>query len=175
MADEVIDASNDKQFVLCPRSLDDDLVPHEDLIGLYKVPNICADTLVSCIRDALIRMNLSMNKCRGQCYDGASNMTGAKTGVSTQIKPEEPRTIFTHCYGHSLQLAVGDTIKRIKNLADMFDTTTEFSKLLKFCPKMDAMFDRIKETISPETTSFRVLCPTRWTVRVTCLQSMIGN
>ena len=175
MADEVTDASNEEQFVLCLRSVDDDLVSHEDLIGLYRVPNICADTLVSYIRDVLIRMNLSMNKCRGQCYEGASNLAGAKTGVSTQIKSGEPRAIFTRCYGRSLQLAVGDTIKGIINLADMFDTTAEISKLLKFSPKRDAMFDRIKEAISPETTGFRVLCPTRWTVRAACLQSVIDN
>ena len=30
-------------------------------------------------------MNLSMNKIRGQCYDGASNMAGAKKGVAKQI------------------------------------------------------------------------------------------
>ena len=47
MANEVTDASNDEQFVLCLRSVHDDLVPHKDLIGLYKVPNICADTLAS--------------------------------------------------------------------------------------------------------------------------------
>ena len=65
MADEVTDASNDEQFVLCLRSVDDDLVHYKDLIGLCKVPNICADTLISCIRVAFIRINLSMNKCRG--------------------------------------------------------------------------------------------------------------
>ena len=73
-------------------------------------------------------MNLSINKCRGQCYDGASNMAGAKTGVSTQIKLEEPRAIFTHCYGHSLQLAVDDTTKGIKNLADMFNAAEILSQ-----------------------------------------------
>ena len=65
MADEVTDAPNDEQFVLCLRSADDDLVHYRDLIGLCKVPNVCADTLISCIRVALIRINLSMNKCRG--------------------------------------------------------------------------------------------------------------
>ena len=120
-------------------------------------------------------MNFSMNKCRDQCYDGASNMAGVKTGSSTQIKSEKPRAIFTYCYGHSFQLAVGDTIKEIKNLADMFDTTAEISKLQKFSPKRDAMFNRIKEVISPETTGYRILCSTRWTVRAACLQSMIDN
>ena len=40
MADEVTDASNDEQFVLCLRNMDNDLVSHENLIGLYKVPHI---------------------------------------------------------------------------------------------------------------------------------------
>ena len=161
MADEVTNASNDEQFVLCLRSVDDDLVPREDLIGLYRVANNCVDILISRIRDSLIRINLSMNNCRGQCYDEPSNMVGGKTGVLTQIKSEEPRAIFTHCYDHSLQSAVGDTIKGIKNLDDVFDTTAEISKLLKFPPKRDAKFDRIKEAISPKTTSFRVPCPIR--------------
>ena len=86
MADEVTNASNDEQFVLCLRSVDDDLVPREDLIGLYRVTNNCVDILISRIRDSLIRINLSMNNCRGQCYDEPSNMAGGKTGVLTQIK-----------------------------------------------------------------------------------------
>ena len=91
----------------------DSLNPHEEFIGLHVVPNICADTLVACIRDTLIHMNLSIQNCRGQCYDGASNMAGSKSGVASQIKTKEPRAIFTHCYGHSLQLAVGETVKGI--------------------------------------------------------------
>ena len=174
MANEITDVSNNEQFVLCLRSVHDDLVPHKDLICLYNVPNICTNTLVSCIRDALIRMNLSTNKCRGQCYDGASNMAGAKTGVSTQIKSEEPRAIFTHCYGHSLQLAVGDTIKGIKNLADMFDTTAEISTLLKFSPKKDAKKDAIKSSTELKKP-YLLRLPTRWKVRAACLQSVINN
>jgi hypothetical protein len=41
-------------------------------------------------------------------------MSGAKSGVSTQILKEEPRAIYTHCYGHALNLAAGDTIKKNK-------------------------------------------------------------
>ena len=48
----------------------------------------------------------------GQCYDGASNMSGTRNGVAKCIQDEEPRAIFTHCYGHSLNLAAGDTIMK---------------------------------------------------------------
>ena len=106
MADEVTNSSNQEQFVLCLRWVDVDLNPHEEFIALHVVPNICADTLVACIRDVLIRMNLTLKNCRGQCYDGGSNMSGAKSGVATQIRAKELKSIFSHCYGHSLQLAI---------------------------------------------------------------------
>ena len=35
---------------------------------------IAADSLVSMIKDVPLRMNLQLNNCRGQCYDGAANM-----------------------------------------------------------------------------------------------------
>lgn len=58
---------------------------HEEFLGLYCVSSIDSDTIVGMIKDVLIRMNLNINKVRGQCYDGASTMKGHRSGVSTQI------------------------------------------------------------------------------------------
>jgi len=55
-------------------------------------------------------MNLSLNKARGQCYDGTANIPG----VAKQFTDEEPRALYTHCYGHALNLACGDAIKQCK-------------------------------------------------------------
>ena len=175
MADEVTDGSNKEQFVICLRSVDINLTPHEDFIGLHFVDNISSATLVACLKDVLIRMNLSIQNCRGQCYDGASNMVGAKKGVATEIPKIQPRAILTHCYGHSLQLAVGGTVKQIKNLRDMFDTTSEISKLLKCSPKRNRRFHKLKDELVPETLGFRTLCPTRWTMRAASLQNVVEN
>ena len=83
IADETTDVSNREQCVLIIRHVDDDLVAHEDFIGLYKVDSIDSTTLTKTIEDCLLRMNLSLNNfCRGQCYDGANNMSGAKNGVA---------------------------------------------------------------------------------------------
>lgn len=84
MCDECTDASNREQLVLCIHWINDRLELQEDVIGLYKVVNICTDTTVEVTRDTLLRINLSLSKCRGQCYDGASNMSGHKKGVATQ-------------------------------------------------------------------------------------------
>ena len=71
-------------------------------------------------------------------------MAGAKSGVAAQIIQEELRETFTHCYGHALNLAAGDTIKKYKLLRNARDTTFKISKLRKYSPQCDAIFQKIK-------------------------------
>ena len=47
------------------------------------VPRVCTSVLF--IKDALMRMNLSLAQCLGQCYDGAAVMQGRRNGVAVQI------------------------------------------------------------------------------------------
>ena len=157
----VTDISTKEQLVLCFRWVDEDLTVYEDCVGLYQVPDITSATLVSVIKDTLVRMNVSFFNCRGQCYDGVSNMAGIRGGVSQQILEEESRVLFIHCYGHSLNLAVSDAIKGCKVTSDALDTTMEVSKLIKFSPKREGIFENIKKALAPESPGLRVLCPPR--------------
>ena len=54
-------------------------------IGLMPVAQTNADTIVICIKDVLLHMNLRIRDSRGQCYDGCSIMTGNKNGVAAQV------------------------------------------------------------------------------------------
>ena len=85
IGDEGTDVSNKEQLSFCLRTIDENLDPFEDFIGFYELENIKSNTIVRVIKDILIRLNLSLENCRGQMYDGASNMMGKKSGVSTQI------------------------------------------------------------------------------------------
>ena len=149
-------------------------------MGLYSVGTIEADSLVKAILDVVVcRAGLSLNQCRGQCYDGASNMSGSKCGVAVQIQAKESRAVLTHCYGHALNLAVGDTIKQSKLCRDSMDTAFEISKLIRFSPKQNAAFDCIKVEVPADeagyTMGIRAFCPTRWTVRGDAIASIIEN
>ena len=99
-------------------------------------------------------------------------MSGCKSGIATCITAIKSRAIFTHCYGHSLNLAVRDTIKGIKVLSNVLDIVYEMSGLIKFSPKRDAQFDSLKEQLAPGSAGFQVLCPTRWTVRSLSLRQL---
>ena len=83
----------------------------EDFISLYDVESITANSLVRCLKDCMLQMNIGISNCRAQCYDGASNMSRSKNVVSTQVRAEEHRAILSHCFKRALNLAAGDTIK----------------------------------------------------------------
>ena len=102
-------------------------------------------------------------------------MAGSKSGVVKRILDEEPSAIYTHCYGHALNLACGDVIKQCKVLKDSLDITHEIIKLIKRSPRREACFSSLKIEMPPDTPGVRVLCPTRWAVRADALQGIIDN
>ena len=65
------------------------------------------------IKDVLLKLQLSLVNCRGQCFDGANNMMGHKTGLTKRIQDLQPRAYPTHGHGHSLSLSVKDTTKNL--------------------------------------------------------------
>lgn len=115
------------------------------------------------------------SKLRGQCYDGAASMSGARNGVAKLIIDEEPRALYTHCYGHALNLACSDAVKGCKVMRDVLDTSYKIVKLIKNSPRRDAMLHKLRQQLPDSTPGIRVLCPTRWTIRAEALHGIVDN
>lgn len=144
------------------RWVDNKFEAHEEFIGLHQVDSTTSAVLFGVVRDVLTRLNLSIHKLRGLCFDGASAMSGTRGGVAALIQQEESRAIYTHCYGHALNLACGDAVKTCSIMKDALDTSYEVIKLVKKSPRRDAALQKIKEQLSEDTMGIRVLCPTRY-------------
>ena len=167
-ADEVTDSSNKEQVIVCLRWVDAHFEAHEEFIGLHHVADITTDTIVAVLKDTVLRMRLNLSMCRGQCYDGVKKAAKA-------IKEVKPKALYLHCYGHSLNLAVADTLKHVSPLSSTLDHCLEICKLIKFSHRRDAIFNKLKTELSPHVPGLRNLCPTRWTVRVASLESIRLN
>ena len=85
MVDETTDLTNTEQMVFCIRYVASNLDVHEEFIGLYSLESTSAASILATINDILLRMNLKIENCRGQCYDGASSMSGQNVGVAKKI------------------------------------------------------------------------------------------
>ena len=66
--------------------MDEQLEAHEDFFRFYNIPDIGAETIVPAVKDLLLKLQLPLVNCRRQCYNGASNMPGHRTGVAKRIQ-----------------------------------------------------------------------------------------
>ena len=123
-----------------------------------------------------------LENCRGQTYDGASNMLGKKLGVATQILSEQSRAVVTHCQGHLLSLAVKDLTTNCKVslilwvLLLKFGYSSSTNNNVKTCleesENIEGEFTNMDDI---KYSTIGKLCVTHWTVRGTCFQKIIKN
>ena len=175
MADETRDVSNNEQLTVVIRWVDADYVIHEDFIGMVHVPDTTASTLTAIIKYVLIRCVLPLDNCRGQAYDGASNMMGHLTGVATQIQNEYPAALRVHCFAHCLNLCLQDAAKKCKPIRTALDNVMELSQLIRYSPKCTVVFQQCKQELSIGGVGLRPLCPTRWTVWTGAIDAVLKN
>ena len=111
-----------------------------------------------------------------------------KSRVAVQVKSKEERALHIHCYAHSINLVVGDTIKVHPVLKDTINNTYKLTKLIKISPKRDAKLHSIQtennSSGSNEDDEFveglknptiKLFCHIRCIVRADCLNGVIRN
>jgi len=69
-------------------------------------------------------------------------------------------------------------MKKSKVCKDALETVFEISRLVKFSPKRNAAFDKIRaanEDYNQSPVGLKTFCHTRWTVRGDPLESVVAN
>ena len=129
LTDEVT-SHNVEHLPICVRFVDRDFNIREELVALLKLARVRAVDIADTITETLTYLGLSLDGLRGQGYDGASTMSGAKSGVPARIRDKQPKVIYTHCAGHSFILAVlsSCSIPSIRNCIDQIKSLTIFVK-----------------------------------------------
>jgi len=126
MTDETADVSKKEQLVICIRWVDDCFVIHEDFIGMHPLERTNADQVVAILKNApLLRINVNIQRVRGQYYDEAATKAEEKTGVATQIKTINGKCLYTHCI-------------------NSLDTVREIGKLIKKSSQRNTKLDKIR-------------------------------
>ena len=121
-------SSNREQLVICLRWVDNCLEVYEDFIGLYSIPDIKEAPFLVLLRTFFQdQILVSIVVVASGMMEQVIRISGCKSGIAKSITDIESRALYTHCYGHSLNLAMGSTIKNIKVLTDVMDIIHEMT------------------------------------------------
>ena len=102
-------------------------------------------------------------------------MADHKNGVGAKIKEENPKCLYTHCYGHAFNLCVKDACTEVPTRTGTFAITKEICKLLKKSPQRETLLKKLRKERENDAKSVHAFCSTRWTVRDDTLKVLINN
>ncbi len=136
---------------------------HESFMGFHAVHDQSASGLEKEIVGLLEEKGISLNKCRGQGYDGAATMSFTYSGLQKRVLDREPNAIYIHYASHNLNLVLNDACQNVTKVKEYYDTVQKlyvfFSGSIKRWQVLESQF---KVTGQP---TLKRLCPTRWASR----------
>ena len=97
LGDEVADCSNLEQISIVIRFVDSNKNIREDFLGFITLERSTGESLATALLSWLETHNIDVSFCRGQGYDGTSNMASSIIGVQTRICEVSPMAFYTHC------------------------------------------------------------------------------
>ena len=112
--DETQDVFTLEQVCIWIRYVDEtDLGVREDFVGFHDIIGNTAIELHDILNKSINNIGLDMQNCRGQAYDGASNVSGHISGLQTLVWRHNPKALYSHCAGHNLNLVLNDVAKEV--------------------------------------------------------------
>ena len=150
----------------------------EPMIEFLDVQNCLKDsdspdaaTITRLILEELNDDGLSSSYLCGFGSDGASVMTGSKSGVGVRLQQTSPIMLRSHCISHRLALACGDANDSVKYILEVERILIQLWKWLEY-PKRSAAYVKIARSIQALdltdkqtktlATKVQKACRTRW-------------
>lgn len=163
LADEV-ESHHIEQLPLCIRFVDTKKNIREEFLEFGRCTQVNGEAITNEILRILDKAGLEIKDCRGQGYDGASNMSSEAVGVQGRIKSMCEKAVYTHCCGHNLSLVVVSACKLpvVRNVLDKVKDVTQM--FVKGSKKMNLLQEVVKQNPNyseGQKVIFNV-CVTRW-------------
>ena len=107
LPEEVRDCSNIEQMSFVTQFVDKSCQIREEFIQFLECESgTSRHELYLKIVNVIRKLGLEIGNLRGQGYDGAGNMVGKKSGVSSRILKLNNKALYVHCFNHQFNLVM---------------------------------------------------------------------
>lgn len=122
------------------------------------------------LENTLKNVGIPLENCVANAFDGASNMSGAYTGLTAKLAEKVPNHIHTWCYAHVLNLVLSDTAQILPATITFFGLLQEAQVFLKESLKRQLFY-------SAKNPAFKLgaIGATRWRSRSDATVKIFGR
>ena len=175
MADECRDVSRIEQLSVCIRYVNNGLIT-EHFLGFSDMHELDASAITDKIVSMLGKQGLDVKQCIAQCYDGASVMSGKRSGVQARFREiVGSGCIYIHCYAHRLNLVVVDTARGIKEVDNFFGLMQAVYSFFSVSSLRHGRFTEVQRDKDIRVMEIPSLSDTRWVCRFAAVQLFLNR
>ncbi|KAM3858201.1 zinc finger MYM-type protein 1 [Diretmus argenteus] len=164
--DESTDITNKAQLSVILRYVSGSEVK-EAFLGFDDVSDDRRATAITNYVFAVLDKFNCAQKLVAQTYDGASVMASHLNGVQAKVKERVPEAMFTHCYGHKLNLVLSQSAKMIPECEVFFKTVEGLAAYFSKSTKRSNLPDEVVKRRIPPAAA------TRWNSNSRLVQTIM--
>ena len=171
IVDTTPDITSKEQLSICIRIVSKDGNVSEHILECEEAERTTASALFEVIVKVFESKGISCQKIVAQTYDGASNMNGRYKGLQAIVKEKFGKHIlYIHCYAHTLNLVLKDTVAVNINVATLFNSLEELHNLFNHCHKIHKLYEKVQSNANVQITTVKRLNTVRWSLPEDCLK-----
>ena len=161
LCDESTDVSNIKQLVIFVRYLDQGK-PNTAFLKMVDLFDGTARSIEKALLDVCNECGIHFSKVFSFGSDGASVMTGVRTGVATRLKQHNPEMISFHCGAHKLALASSQAAQYVPYLKTFDSNLVTLYYHFANSPVREAAFHEVQRVLDEPVLHLKKAVYTRW-------------
>ncbi|XP_003500917.3 zinc finger MYM-type protein 1 [Cricetulus griseus] len=165
ICEETTDIATKGQLSVCvryPQKTSSAVLVKERFLGFVNIEKMAAVPVHKHIKAYLQQVGIDFNKICGQAYDSATNLRVKFNEVVTELKKEEPRALYVHCYAHFFELAVISFCKEVKELRSTLNALSSLFNTVRMSGEMLATL-QTRCKLSQNKTCKKHTSQTCWT------------
>lgn len=139
----------------------------EHFLKFIEVHDTTGRGLFEEINSLLSKHDISISDCRGQAYDGGSNMSGKTKGVQSRFLDVNPKADFMPCAAHRLNLVISDAAKSSTAAISFFGYVQRLYNIFSSSTKR---WDVLKKHVNKLTV--KNLPETRWEAKAEAVKAL---
>lgn len=173
--DSTPDLSNTDQLCFIIRYVSSDCEPVERFLTFLPIHSHTALHIEETVVQFMEDKSLSLDYCRGQGYDNASNMSGQYNGLQARIKALNPLAEYVPCSAHSLNLVIVKSVECNGKVLDFFNF---LQQLYNFFSASTHRWKLLNDNLKPENGKALTLksrCGTRWCANAAATRALNQN
>ena len=174
MCDEATDLNTLTELSVCMRYLNSAGCSVECFLEIVPVPDTKAETITAQIVSTLESRSIDFSKIVWVACDGASNMSGNRSGVQAHLREGKcPDVSYVHCRSHLLQLACVNSCDKIKPIKKLFSAINSLYQLFSQSPKRTQALREVQDVLEDSKLSLVQPGDTRWSSHFRAIRAVI--